>query len=62
MPRRCSRSPTSSRHIRRSWVRLSLKDKIDLTKEELRNLAQEQQIPGRSKMDHDELAATVAPS
>ncbi len=39
-----------------------MKDKADLSKEELLNLAQEQQIPGRSKMDHDELAATVAPS
>jgi hypothetical protein len=36
--------------------------KIDLTDEALRKLASEQQIPGRSKMNHDELAATVAPS
>lgn len=39
-----------------------LADKIDLTDERLRQLATEQQIPGRSKMSHDELAATVAPA
>jgi hemerythrin superfamily protein len=39
----------------------TLADKIDLTKEELAGLASEQEIPGRSKMSHDELAATVAP-
>ena len=39
----------------------TLADKIDLTKSELDEKAKEQQIPGRSKMDHDELAATVAP-
>ncbi|QGG96374.1 hemerythrin domain-containing protein [Actinomarinicola tropica] len=39
----------------------TLADKIDLTKAELDEKAKEQQIPGRSKMDHDELAATVAP-
>jgi hemerythrin superfamily protein len=39
----------------------TLADKIDLTKEALLDLAKEQEIPGRSKMDHDELAATVAP-
>jgi hemerythrin superfamily protein len=38
-----------------------LADKIDLTKEELLDLAREQQIPGRSKMSQEELAATVAP-
>jgi len=38
-----------------------LADKIDLTKEQLLELAREQAIPGRSSMDHDELAATVAP-
>lgn len=38
-----------------------LADKIDLTKDELMALAREQEIPGRSTMDHDELAATVAP-
>ncbi len=38
-----------------------LEDKIDLTKDELMSLAKDQQIPGRSTMDHDELAATVAP-
>ena len=40
----------------------TLADKIDLTKTELSELAKEQEIPGRSKMDHDELAATVAPT
>jgi hypothetical protein len=39
----------------------TLADKIDLTKTELTELAKQQEIPGRSKMDHDELAATVAP-
>jgi hypothetical protein len=39
-----------------------LADKIDLTKEELLELAREQQIPGRSSMSQEELAATVAPS
>lgn len=39
----------------------TLADKIDLTKADLEEKAKEQQIPGRSKMDHDELAATVAP-
>jgi hemerythrin-like domain-containing protein len=39
----------------------TLAEKIDLTKAELTELAKEQEIPGRSKMDHDELAATVAP-
>jgi hemerythrin-like domain-containing protein len=34
---------------------------IDLTKSELEELAKEQQIPGRSKMSHDELAVSVAP-
>lgn len=38
----------------------TLADKIDLTKAELAEKAKEQEIPGRSKMDHDELAATVA--
>ncbi|MEA3078080.1 MAG: hypothetical protein QOF60_2988, partial [Actinomycetota bacterium] len=36
-------------------------DKIDLTTEELTTLAKEQEIPGRSKMSREELAATVAP-
>lgn len=36
-------------------------DTIDLTKEELLDLARDQAIPGRSTMSHDELAATVAP-
>jgi hemerythrin-like domain-containing protein len=39
-----------------------LADKIDLTKEELLELAREQQIPGRSNMSQEELAATVAPA
>ncbi|HVU71789.1 MAG TPA: hemerythrin domain-containing protein [Mycobacteriales bacterium] len=38
-----------------------LADKIDLTVTELKQLATEQEIPGRSSMDHEELAATVAP-
>lgn len=37
-------------------------DKIDLTKSDLDELAKEQEIPGRSNMDHEELAATVAPN
>ena len=39
----------------------TLADKIDLTLTELKELASAQEIPGRSSMDHDELAATVAP-
>jgi hemerythrin superfamily protein len=39
----------------------TLADKIDLTKEKLLELAREQEIPGRSSMSQDELAATVAP-
>lgn len=39
-----------------------LADKVDLTTEELRRMASDQAIPGRSSMDHDELAATVSPS
>ena len=39
-----------------------LADKIDLTKEELLDLAKDQEIPGRSTMSQEELAATVAPS
>jgi hemerythrin-like domain-containing protein len=38
-----------------------LADKQHLTNEQLRELATEQEIPGRSSMDHDELAATVSP-
>jgi hemerythrin superfamily protein len=37
----------------------ALADKLDLSKTELEHKAREQNIPGRSKMDHDELAATV---
>lgn len=36
-------------------------DKIDLTKDELGRLASEQEIPGRSSMSAEELAAAVAP-
>jgi hemerythrin superfamily protein len=36
-------------------------DKERLSTDELREKASEQQIPGRSKMDRDELVATVAP-
>jgi hemerythrin superfamily protein len=39
----------------------TLADKIDLTKGELMDKAKDQDIPGRSSMSHDELAATVAP-
>lgn len=39
----------------------TLADKIDLTRDELTTLAREQQIPGRSKMAKEQLAATVAP-
>lgn len=39
-----------------------LEDKIGMTKAELSELAKEQQIPGRSTMSQEELAATVAPS
>jgi hemerythrin superfamily protein len=39
----------------------TLADKIDLTVEKLHEMATHQEIPGRSSMDHDELAATVAP-
>lgn len=38
-----------------------LADKQDLTTEQLHDMATEQKIPGRSSMDHDELAATVRP-
>lgn len=37
----------------------ALADKMELTNAELRALAREQEIPGRSRMAHDELAATV---
>lgn len=39
-----------------------LADKAAFTNEQLHALASEQEIPGRSSMDHDELAATVSPS
>jgi hemerythrin superfamily protein len=37
-------------------------DKEHLTTEELRQMATEQEIPGRSSMDREELVATVAPA
>ena len=37
-------------------------DKIDLTKDQLLDLARAQAIPGRSTMSQEELAATVAPA
>ena len=40
----------------------TIADKIDLTKDELLDLARAQQIPGRSTMSQEELAATVAPA
>ena len=36
-------------------------DKEHLSVEDLRRLAQDQEIPGRSSMDREELLATVAP-
>jgi hemerythrin superfamily protein len=39
----------------------TLADRIDLTKTELLELAKEQEIPGRSNMSQEELAAAVAP-
>lgn len=39
----------------------TMDDKAHMTVHELADLAREQQIPGRSSMDKDELAATVAP-
>ena len=36
-------------------------DKEHLTVHDLRRLAQDQEIPGRSSMDREELRATVAP-
>jgi hemerythrin superfamily protein len=38
-----------------------LADKQDLSKDKLLDLAREQEIPGRSTMSQEELAATVAP-
>jgi hemerythrin superfamily protein len=38
---------------------LSLTERLELTGKDLRARASEQDIPGRSTMDHDELAATV---
>jgi len=35
-------------------------DKAEMSTKELAEMAKEQEIPGRSTMDHDELAATVA--
>jgi hemerythrin-like domain-containing protein len=39
----------------------TMADKVDLTKDELSKLASEQEIPGRSSMSAEELAAAVAP-
>ena len=39
----------------------TLADKLDLTGEQLTELAKEQEIPGRSKMSTDELRMAVAP-
>ena len=39
----------------------TVQDKEHLTADELKRLASEQQIPGRSSMDREELLATVAP-
>jgi hemerythrin superfamily protein len=39
----------------------TIAEKDALTTDQLRELATAQQIPGRSSMDHDELAATVSP-
>jgi iron-sulfur cluster repair protein YtfE (RIC family) len=39
----------------------TLADTIDLTKEELMERAQDQEIPGRSSMSKDELAAAIDP-
>jgi hemerythrin-like domain-containing protein len=38
---------------------VSLSERLELTGKDLRAWASEQDIPGRSTMDHDELAATV---
>ena len=38
-----------------------MEEALDLTKAELAELAKQQEIPGRSKMDKEELAATVDP-
>jgi hypothetical protein len=37
----------------------SLEEKIEESTSDLRKKASKQEIPGRSKMGHDELAATV---
>jgi len=39
----------------------TMEDAVDLTMEDLKAKAREQEIPGRSKMNKDELAATVDP-
>lgn len=39
----------------------TLADKVGLSNEQLHELATAQEIPGRSTMDHEELAATVSP-
>jgi hemerythrin superfamily protein len=40
----------------------TLADKADLSNDRLHELATEQEIPGRSSMNQDELAATVSPT
>jgi hypothetical protein len=39
----------------------TMADKEHLSVEDLRRVAQDQEIPGRSSMDREELLATVAP-
>jgi hemerythrin superfamily protein len=65
------RSAASSEDLESLAVRLearkrelgapTLEDAVDLTKDELLEKAREQEIPGRSKMSQEELAATVDP-
>lgn len=47
--------------LKRSMGAPTLADKIDLTKEQLDEMARDQEIPNRSTMSKEELAATVAP-
>ena len=43
------------------WWSPVMSDNQDLIVEELQQLASDEEIPGRSTMNHDELAATVSP-
>ena len=43
------------------WGSPVMSDNQDLIVEELQQLASDEEIPGRSTMNHDELAATVSP-